>query len=79
MASTTRRRVVALVMNTGVTTPGAVTTRLQSAADAIACPADSSIYDSLPAVDNGAPPVCPGGVGYDSFNGHGQVNALAAV
>jgi hypothetical protein len=49
MASTTRRRVVALVMNTGVTAPGAVTTRLQNAADAIACPADSSIYDFFPA------------------------------
>jgi hypothetical protein len=38
-----------------------------------------SIYAFFPAVDNGAPQVCQGGMGYNSFNGHGQVNALSAV
>ena len=33
----------------------------------------------FPAVDNGAPQVCQGGAGYNSFNGKGQVNALTAV
>ena len=38
-----------------------------------------SKYAFFPAVDNGAPQVCQGGTGYNSFNGHGQVNALTAV
>ena len=45
----------------------------------MACPPDPSIYDFFPAVDNGAPQVCQGGTGYNSFNGKGQVNALTAV
>ena len=51
----------------------------QNTADPIACPPDLSIYAFFPAVDNGAPQVCTGGAGYNSFNGHGQVNALTAV
>ena len=39
----------------------------------------SSMYAFFPAVDSGAPQVCTGGAGYNSFNGHGQVNALTAV
>jgi subtilisin family serine protease len=50
-----------------------------STADPMACPTDMSIYANFPAVDNGAPQVCTGGTGYNSFNGHGQVNALSAV
>jgi subtilisin family serine protease len=79
MASPHAAGVAALIMSTGVTSPGAVTARLQNTADAVACPADTSIYDFFPAVDNGAPQVCQGGAGYNSFNGHGQVNALTAV
>jgi subtilisin family serine protease len=79
MASPHAAGVVALIMSTGVTSPGAVTARLQNTADAIPCPADTSIYAFFPAVDNGAPQVCQGGAGYNSFNGHGQVNALAAI
>jgi subtilisin family serine protease len=59
--------------------PGAVIARLENTADPLACPPDPSIYDFFPAVDNGAPQVCQGGPGYNSFNGHGQVNALAAL
>jgi hypothetical protein len=63
----------------GTTSPGAVAAKINNTADPIACPADTSIYDFFPAVDNGAPQVCQGGTGYNSFNGHGQVNALSAV
>ena len=57
---------------------GAVTARITSTADPLACP-DTSIYAPFPALDNEAPQVCTGGTGYNSFNGHGQVNALSAV
>ena len=59
--------------------PGAISAALQGTADPIACPADMSMYAFFPAVDGGAPQVCTGGAGYNSFNGHGQVNALTAV
>ena len=58
---------------------GAITGKITSTADPLACPPDISIYAFFPAVDNGAPQVCTGGTGYNSFNGHGQVNALSAV
>ena len=57
---------------------GAVTGRMISTADPMACP-DTSIYAPFPAVDNGAPQVCTGSANYNSFYGHGQVNALSAV
>jgi lantibiotic leader peptide-processing serine protease len=61
---------------------GAVTGKLFNTADPIACPASYTSpvnYTLFPAVDGGAPQVCTGGIGYNSFNGHGQVNALSAV
>jgi lantibiotic leader peptide-processing serine protease len=79
MASPHVAGVAALIESTGVTSPGAVTARLDNTADPIGCPPDLSIYDFFPALDNGAPQVCTGGTGYNSFNGHGQVNALAAI
>lgn len=79
MASPHAAGVAALIMSMGVTSPGAVAAKLQNTADNIACPADMSIYAPFPAVDNGAPQVCQGGSGYNSFNGKGQINALAAV
>lgn len=59
--------------------PGAVAALLESTADPIACPPDPSIYAFFPAEDNGAAQTCAGGAGYNSFNGHGQINALNAV
>lgn len=56
-----------------------VAARLQNTADPLPCPADLSIYDFFPALDNGAPQTCQGGTAYNSFNGHGQVNALSAI
>jgi hypothetical protein len=38
-----------------------------------------SVYANFPALDGGAPQVCDGDLDYNSFNGHGQVNALNAV
>jgi lantibiotic leader peptide-processing serine protease len=58
---------------------GAVEALIQSTATPLACPSDMSIYVTFPALDNGAPQVCTGGSAYNSFSGHGQVNALAAV
>lgn len=79
MASPHAAGVAALIMSTGVTSPGAVTAKLQNTADKIACPTDMSIYVTFPALDNGAPQVCQGDLDYNSFNGHGQINALNAV
>jgi len=79
MASPHVAGVAALIMSLGVTSPGAVTAKLTGTADPMACPPDLSIYAFFPALDNGAPQVCQGGTGYNSFNGHGQVNALTAV
>jgi subtilisin family serine protease len=79
MASPHAAGVAALIMSQGTSSPGSVAAKLQNTADPVACPADLSIYDFFPAVDNGAPQVCQGGADYNSFNGHGQVNALSAV
>jgi subtilisin family serine protease len=79
MASPHAAGVAALIESTGVTSPGAVKARLDNTADPLACPSDLSIYAFFPAIDNGAPQVCTGGTGYNSFNGHGQINALTAV
>ena len=79
MASPHVAGVAALLESLGVTNPGSVQARLQNTADPIACPADESIYAPFPALDNGAPQHCQGGVGNNSFNGQGQVNALSVV
>jgi len=71
--------VAALIVSQGTTSPGAVSAKINNTADPLACPADVSIYSFFPAVDNGAPQVCTGGTGHNSFNGNGQVNALSAV
>jgi subtilisin family serine protease len=79
MASPHAAGVAALIASQGITNPGAVAAKLQSTADPIDCPPDLSIYAFFPAVDNGAPQVCQGALNYNSFNGHGQINALSAV
>ena len=79
MASPHAAGVAALIASQGITNPGAVTAKLQNTADPIDCPTDMSIYAAFPAVDNGAPQVCQGTLDYNSFNGHGQINALSAV
>ena len=79
MASPHAAGVAALIASKGVSSPGAIIATLQNTADNIDCPADVSIYAFFPAVDNGAPQVCEGDLFYNSFNGHGQINALRAV
>ena len=68
-----------IVSQFGHMMPGALQSMLTSTATPMACPPDLSIYDFFPAVDNGAPQVCTGGPAYNSFNGHGQVDALSAI
>ena len=79
MASPHAAGVVALIVSRGITSPGAVTAMLNNSADAMPCPSDVSMYAFFPAVDNGAPQTCEGGAGYNSWYGHGQINALTAV
>ena len=79
MASPHVAGVAALIVSQGTTSPGAVAAKINNTADPLACPTDMSVYANFPAVDGGAPQSCTGGTGYNSFNGHGQVNALSAV
>jgi hypothetical protein len=79
MASPHAAGVAALIASTGVSSPSAIAARLEVTADPIACPPDMSIYAFYPALDNGAPQTCTGGTAYNSFNGHGQINALTAI
>jgi subtilisin family serine protease len=82
MASPHATGVVALIMSQfpGMS-PGAVVAMLRNTADPLACPTAEQMtrYEDFPSVSNGAPQVCTGGPGNNSFNGHGQVNALTAV
>jgi lantibiotic leader peptide-processing serine protease len=55
-----------------------VAAMLLNTADPLACP-DTAQYAFFPSVNNDAPQTCTGGPAYNSFNGHGQVNALTAV
>ena len=79
MASPHVAGVAALIASKGVKSPGAIVAKLVTAVDPIACPSDESIYDFFPSLDNGEPQECDGGIGYNSFNGLGQANALKAV
>jgi subtilisin family serine protease len=80
MASPHAAGVAALIMSQfPVLSSTAVAATLERTADPLPCPTDLSMYDFFPAVDNGAPQVCQGGLGYNSFNGHGQINALSAI
>ena len=82
MASPHVAGVAALVESRyGGVSAGRVAAILQSTADPIACP-DQSILDlfaPFPSVSNGAPQTCTGGAPYNSWYGHGQVNALTAI
>lgn len=78
MASPHVAGVAALVVSSGVTTPGAVAARISGTADGMACP-DTAMYAPFPSQSNGAPQVCQGGTGSNGFYGKGQVNALRAI
>ncbi len=79
MASPHVAGVVALLESLGAMRPGQVQARINNTADPQPCPADVSIYAFFPGVDDGVPQTCQGGTGYNSWYGHGQVNALSAV
>jgi subtilisin family serine protease len=59
--------------------PGAAVAKLENTADPLSCPADVSAYAFFPALDGGAAQACQGGKGNNSWFGHGQVDALAAI
>src|SRR6266550_3461638 len=81
MASPHVAGVAALIESVGVTARGAVAAALENRADPVACPTPDVLagYAFFPSVSNGAPQHCSGGTGYNSWYGHGQVNALSAT
>lgn len=55
---------------------------INRSADPIACPTDPTVlaqYVGFPSVNNGAAQLCTGELEYNSWYGHGEVNALKAV
>ena len=81
MASPHAAGVAALVASRGRVKPGQIAATVQLTADPKACPGptDLALYAPFPSVNNGAPQVCQGGAGSNSWYGKGQVNALSAV
>jgi len=81
MASPHVTGVVALIESLGITNPGQVQARINRTADPMPCPtaAQLVLYAPFTSVSNGAPQQCQGDAGYNSWYGHGQVNALTAV
>jgi subtilisin family serine protease len=72
----------------GKMNPGTVQAYVNQTADPQPCPAtlpgvtpfsNGHPYSFFVSVNNGAPQQCTGGIGYNSWYGHGQVNALNAV
>src|SRR5215472_902848 len=66
--------------------PGAVASLLENTADSQPCPASlpttspaGFAYSDFTGTQSGAAQTCQGGLGYNSWYGHGQVNALRAV
>ena len=60
---------------------GRITATLGQTADSIPCPdaATLALYAPFPQFSNKEPQSCQGGAGYNSWYGHGQVNALSAI
>jgi subtilisin family serine protease len=79
MASPHVAGVAALVASRGAHPAGGIAAQLVNTARRLACPADPSIYALFPSQNNGAPQSCTGGLGNNSFSGHGEVDALAAI
>jgi subtilisin family serine protease len=78
-----------LSSNKGKMNPGTVQAYMNQTADPQPCPTTlpgptpffnpPEPYSFFVSVSNGAPQQCTGGTGYNSWYGHGQVNALNAV
>ena len=63
----------------GPMSTGAVQALVDRTADPLACPPNPYLWPDFPQFSNGEPQVCTGGPAANSFYGHGEVNALAAV
>jgi hypothetical protein len=65
--------------------PEQVAQFLEQTADPQPCPSGfpvgfgGAVYQSFTSVSNGAPQTCQGNTGYNSWYGHGQINALRAI
>src|SRR6267143_1681331 len=78
-----------LSSNNGKMNPGTVQAYMNQTADPQPCPTTlpgptpffnpPEPYSFFTSVSNGAPQQCSGGIGYNSWYGHGQVDALNAV
>ena len=79
MASPHAAGVAALIESAKGTRGAALAAALKQATNPIACPADVSPYAFFPALDNGAPQTCSGGIGNNTWYGKGEVDALKAV
>jgi len=79
MASPHAAGVAALLESVTGKTGGSLAAALQQATNPIPCPSDTSAYAFFPALDGGAPQVCQGGVGHNSWYGSGELDALKAV
>jgi subtilisin family serine protease len=81
MASPHVTGVIALVESMGMS-PGAAAARVSNTADPRPCPSADVVaqYGFFPSVDDpDVAQTCQGGLAYNSWFGHGEVNALAAV
>jgi subtilisin family serine protease len=63
----------------GRMSPGTMTARIKRTADPLACPPNPYLWPDFPQFSNGLPQTCQGGPGYNSFYGHGLLNAFRAV
>jgi lantibiotic leader peptide-processing serine protease len=60
---------------------GRVQTLLERSANPIACPSAAVLaqYEDFPSVNNDAPQTCQGSLQYNSWYGHGEIDALKAL
>ncbi len=81
MASPHVTGVAALIESLGIRDPEEVKQIISDTADPIACPSATqlALYAPFPSANNDAPQRCQGESEFNSWYGHGQVNALAAV
>ena len=78
MANPHATGVAALALSARRGTAGSLAAAVQRATNPLPCPTDMSIYGPFPQ-NSGAPQVCQGGAGHNSFYGSGEVDALKAV
>jgi lantibiotic leader peptide-processing serine protease len=63
----------------GHLSPGAMAAMIKRTADPLACPPNPYLWPDFPQFSNGLPQTCQGGPAYNSFYGHGLLNAFHAV